>query len=156
MAAVKTTRWSKLVLKVALTTASPLVYTALCSINAARGITFNTSLTEEAIPDCDDLEKLMWLIREKVSMGVEVTGGGKVDKTNVKPLVTWVKDKDTRPCQIILDDDDPANVITFEGDFHLETFSMTGDPGSPTVSGEIALKSSGEVTDVYGANVGGS
>lgn len=156
MAAVKTTRWSKLVLKVAWNDASPLAFTALCTINAARGITFSTSLTEEAIPDCEDLEKLMWMIREKVSIGVEVTGGGKVDKTNVKPFVTWAKDKETRRCQIILDDDIAANVITFEGDFHLETFSMTGDPGSPTVSGEIALKSSGEVTDIYGANVGGA
>jgi len=156
MAAVKTTRWSKLVLKVALNEASPTAFTALCTINASRGISFTTNLTEEAIPDCEDMEKVMWLIREKVSMGADVSGGGKVDKTNVKPLFTWVTDKDTRRCQIILDDDVAANVITFEGDFHLETFSMTGDPGSPTVSGEIALKSSGEVEGTYGANVGGS
>lgn len=155
MAAVKTTRWSKLVLKVG-DGASPQAFTAMCSINASRGISFNTSLTEEAIPDCDDLEAVMWLIREKVSIGVDVTGGGKVDKTNVKPFVDWAKGKDTKRCQVVLDDDVPANVITFEGDFHLETFSMTGDPGSPTVSGEIALKSSGEVEGTYGANVGGS
>lgn len=155
MAAVKTTRWSKLVLKVS-TIAAPTVFNALCSINASRGITFSTSLTEEAIPDCEDLEAVMWMIREKVSIGVEVTGGGKVDKTNVKTFVDWAKGKETLRCQVILDDDLPANVITFEGDFHLETFSMTGDPGSPTVSGEIALKSSGEVEGTYGANVGGT
>jgi len=155
MAAVKTTRWSKLVLKVG-NGADPEVFAPLCSINASRGISFNTSLTEEAIPDCDDLEAVMWLIREKVSIGVDVTGGGKVDKPNVKTFVDWAKDKETKRCQVVLDDDVPANVITFEGDFHLETFSMTGDPGSPTVSGEIALKSSGEVEGTYGANVGGS
>lgn len=155
MAAVKTTRWSKLVLKVA-SAASPTTFVALCSINASRGINFTTSLTEEAIPDCSDMEAVMWMIREKVSIGVEVTGGGKIDKTNVKTFVDWAKDKDTLPCQVVLDDDIAANVITFEGDFHLETFSMTGDPGSPTVSGEIALKSSGEVTGTYGANVGGA
>lgn len=155
MAAVNTTRWSKLVLRVG-DGASPEVFTALCSINAARGLSFNTSLTEEAIPHCSDLEAVMWLIREKISVGVEVTGGGKVDKANVKTFADWVVDKDTKTCQIVLDDATPANVITFEGEFHLETFSMTGDPGSPTVSGEIALKSSGEVVGTYGSAVGGT
>lgn len=155
MAAIKTTRWSKLVLKVG-NNASPEAFTALCSINAARGITFSTTLTEDTIPDCDDMEAVMWMIREKASISVEVTGGGKVDKANVKTFVDWAKDKDTRTCQIVLDDDVAANVITFEGEFHLENFSMTGDPGSPTVSGEIALKSSGEVEGTYGANVGGT
>jgi hypothetical protein len=155
MAAVNTTRWSNLILKVG-DGASPEVFTALCSINASRGLSFNTNLTEEAIPDCSDLEAVMWMIREKVSVGVEVTGGGKVDKANVKTFADWVVSKDVKRCQIVLHDAVAANVITFEGDFHLETFSMTGDPGSPTVSGEIALKSSGEVEGTYGANVGGS
>lgn len=155
MAAVNTTRWSKLVLKVG-DGASPEVFAPLCSINAARGINFTSNLTEEAIPDCEDLEMLMWMIREKVSVGVEVSGGGKIHKPNVKTFVDWQLSKDTKTCQIVLDDDDADNVITFEGEFHLETFSMTGDPGSPTVSGEIALKSSGEITPEYGANVGGT
>lgn len=155
MATVNTTRWSKLVLKVG-DGASPEVFTALCSINAARNVNFTTNLTEEAIPDCSDLEAVMWLIREKVSVSVEAGGSGKVDKANVKTFADWVVDKDPKNCQLILDDPTPANVITFEGAFHLETFGMTGDPGSPTVSGEISLKSTGEVTGTYGANVGGT
>jgi hypothetical protein len=155
MAAVNTTRWSNLILKVG-DGASPEVFTALCTINAARSVNFTTNLTEEAIPDCEDLEKLMWMIREKVSASMETGGGGKVDKANVKPFFDWVTSKDTKNCQIVLHDPVPANVITFEGAFHLETFSMSGDPGSPTVSGEIALKSSGEVTGSFGANVGGT
>ncbi len=155
MALVKTTRWSELVLKVG-NGESPEQHTPMCTINAARGITFNANTTEDSIPDCDDLQKLQWLIREKVSLSVDVTGAGKVHKADVKTLVDWQQSPDPKSCIVVLDDSDPANVIQFEGFYHLTTFSMSGDPGSPSVTGDIALQSSGEVTATYGANVGGA
>ncbi|HAL06350.1 phage tail tube protein [Brevundimonas naejangsanensis] len=155
MALVKTTRWSELVLKVG-DGATPEQFKPLCTINAARGINFNANTTEDSIPDCDDLQKLQWLIREKVSLSVDVTGAGKVDKKDVKPLVDWQQSPETRNCIVVLDDADPDNVIQFLGAYHLTTFSMNGDPGTPTVTGDIALQSSGAVTATYGANVGGA
>lgn len=155
MALVKTTRWSELVLKVG-DGATPEVFTPICTINAARGITFNANTTEDSIPDCDDLQKLQWLIREKVSLSVDVTGAGKVHKADVKRLVDWQQSPDTTNCIVVLDDSEPDNVIEFEGAYHLTTFSMSGDPGSPSVTGDIALQSSGAVTATYGANVGGA
>ena len=152
MALLKFTRWSRLVLKV-LRPGSPQTFVPVCSINAARGINFNANVSEDSIPDCDDLEKLQWLIREKISLSADVTGSGKVHKQNVKGLFTWLTDADARTCQVVLDDPDPDNLITFEGDYHLTTFSMNGDPGTPTVSGDISLQSTGEVTATFGDNV---
>lgn len=154
MAAIKFTRWSKLVLKVG-NSADPVVFAPICTINAARGITFNANMSEDSIPDCDDLEKLQWLLREKVSLSADVTGSGKVNKTDVKTMFDWFSSPDTKRCQVVLDDDLAANVIVFEGDYHLNTFSMAGDPGTPAVTGDIALASSGEIVATYGANVGG-
>lgn len=155
MALVKTTRWSELVLKVG-DGATPEVFTPVCTINAARGITFNANTTEDSIPDCDDLQKLQWLIREKVSLSVDVTGAGKVHKPDVKKFVDWQQSPHPKNCIVVLDDEDPGNVIQFEGAYHLTTFSMAGDPGSPSVTGDIALQSSGAVEATYGANVGGA
>lgn len=154
MALVKTTRWSKLVLKVG-NGATPEVFTPLCSINAARGITFNANTTEDSVPDCDDLEKVQWLIREKVSLSVDISGAGKIHKTDVKQMVDWHASPEPTNCIVVLDDADADNVIQFKGAYHLNTFSMSGDPGSPSVTSDIALQSTGEVTGTYGANVGG-
>jgi len=154
MALVKTTRWSELVLKVG-NGAEPEVFTPLCTINAARGITFNANTTEESIPDCDDLQKVQWLIREKISLSVDVTGSGKVHKIDVKKFVDWHGSIDPVNCIVVLDDAVAANEISFAGAYHLNTFSMSGDPGSPSVTGDISLQSTGAVTATYGANVGG-
>lgn len=155
MAAIKFTRWSKLVLLVG-SGADPEVFTPICTINAARGITFNANVSEDSIPDCSDLEKLQWLLREKISLSADVTGSGKVNKPDVKTMFDWFSSPETRRCQVVLDDAVAANVIRFEGDYHLTTFSMAGDPGTPAVTGDIALSSSGEVEATYGANVGGA
>lgn len=152
MAAIKFTRWSRLVLKVG-NDADPQVFAPKCSINAARGITFNANVSEDSIPDCSDLEKLQWLIREKVSLSADVTGSGKSHKPDVPELFNWWQSPETKRCQLVLDDPDPTMVITFEGDYHLVTFNLAGDPGTPTVSGDIALSSSGAVTATYGSAV---
>lgn len=155
MAMLKFTKWSRLVVKVS-QGGSPETFKALCTLNASRGITFTANVSEDSIPDCDDLEKVQWLVREKASLSADISGNGKVDKGDVKTLYDWVSSEDALKCQVILDDDAAANVITFEGLYHLTTFSMTGDSGAPTVTGEIALQSSGAVTATFGANVGGT
>ena len=62
MAAVKYTRGVKLVLKVG-DGETPEVFTALCTINAERGITFNAQTNDATIPNCDALEEIAWLAR---------------------------------------------------------------------------------------------
>lgn len=155
MAQIKSTRWSELVLKVG-NGATPEVFTPLCTINTSRGITFNANTSEDTIPDCDDLQKIQFLIREKISLSVDVSGAGKTHKADVKTFVDWWASPETTNCIIVLDDADPDNVIQFQGAYHLNTFTLTGDPGAPTVTSDMSLQSSGAVTATYGANVGGA
>ncbi len=154
MAAVNYTRGVKLVLKVG-DGASPEVFTALCTINAERGITFNAQTNDATVPDCADLEAIAFLAREKQSLSVDFTGGGMSDKSNVKTLWDWWKAEEARNCQIVLDDDVAANVITFEGAFHLTQFDLTGNRGEK-VQSTMTLASDGIIDATFGANVGGT
>lgn len=154
MAAVNYTRGVKLVVKVG-DGASPEVFTRLCTINAERGITFNAQSNDATIPDCDDPDKMAWLAREVSTLSVDVTGGGMSHKQDVKKLWDWWSSGDTKNCQVIVDDDTAANVITFEGGFKLPQFDMTGNRGEK-VNSTMSLSSDGEVTATFGANVGGA
>jgi len=154
MAAVNYTRGVKLVLKVG-DGASPGAFTALCTINAERGVTFNAQTNDATIPDCADLEAIAFLAREKQSLSVDFSGGGMSDKANVKTLWDWWVGEDSKNCQIVLDDDTAGNVITFEGAFHLTQFELSGNRGEKVTS-TMTLASDGIVEATFGANVGGT
>lgn len=153
MAAVNYTRGVKLVLKAG-DGASPEIFAALCTINAERGITFNAQTNDETIPNCENPDEIAWTVREKQSLSVDFTGGGMSDKSDVKRLWDWWESDEARNCQIVLDDDTAANVITFEGAFHLTQFDLTGNRGEKVAS-TLTLASDGEVTATFGANVDG-
>lgn len=152
--AFKGTRGVRLVVKVG-DGATPEVFTPLCTINAERGITFNAQTNDETNPNCEDLDAIAWLVREKASLSVDVTGGGKSHKDDVKKLWDWWKSPESKNCQVVVDDDVVANQITFEGPFHLNQFDLTGAEGQKMAS-TMALASDGEVTATFGANVGGA
>lgn len=154
MAAVNYTRGVKLVLKVQ-TVASPPTFTALCTINAERGVTFDGTFRDENVPDCTDPDLLAWVVREAESLSMGVTGGGMSHKQDVNRLWTWWKSGESKACQIILDDDTPANVITWEGDFKLTNFDLNGNRGEKVAS-SVTLASDGEIEAEFGANVSGS
>jgi len=158
MAQIKSTRWSRFVLKVGDggVGGQPEVFKPLCSINSSTGITFTANVAEDTIPDCDDLQKIQWLIREKISLGVEVTGAGRNHKKDVKLFVDWWKAPDAKNCILVLDDDDVANVIEFASAFHLTNYVLGADSGTPTVTNDMTIVSTGEMTETYGANVGGA
>ncbi|WP_436356418.1 phage tail tube protein [Brevundimonas sp. CEF1] len=152
--AFKGTRGVRLVVKVG-DGATPEVFTPLCTINAERGITFNAQTNDETIPDCEDLDAIAWLVREKASLSVDVTGGGKSHKDDIKKLWDWWKSPESQNCQVVVDDDVVANQITFEGPFHLAQFDLNGAEGQKMAS-TMSLSSDGEVTATFGANVGGA
>lgn len=152
--AFKGTRGVRLVVKVG-DGATPEVFTPLCTINAERGITFNAQTNDETIPNCADPEAIAFLSREKSSLSVDVTGGGKNNKEDNKTLWDWWKSPDPRNCQVVLTDPTPANEITWEGAFHLTQYDLTGNEGEK-VGSTMTLASDGEVTATFGANVGGA
>lgn len=153
MAAVNYTRGVKLVLKVE--TAVPDTFAALCTINAERGVTFDGTFRDENVPDCADPDLLAWVVREAESLSMGVTGGGMSDKADVNRLWLWWKSGESKNVQIILDDDTPANVITWEGLFKLTSFDLNGNRGEKVAS-SLTLASDGEIGATFGANVGGA
>lgn len=151
MAAVNYTRGVKLVLKVG-DGESPEVFTALCTINAERGVSFDGQFRDETIPDCADPDLVAWVAREAESLSMSVTGGGMNAKEDNVTLWNWWSSGESKNCQVILDDDDAANRITWEGAFKLTQYELSGNRGEK-VSSTITLASDGEVEATFGANV---
>ena len=143
MAAVKHARGVKLLLKVG-DGASPEVFTAYCSINAARSLQGTAATNEFNIPDCDDPDALAWVTREKVSVSYTVNGAGILNTPDVEDFATWLASEDAKNCQIIVDVPSADGGVIFSGAFHLTEFQITGDRGAK-MECTLSLASSGEV-----------
>lgn len=152
MAAPNTTRGVKLVLKIG-DGADPEVFTARCTINGDRSVAYDATMRDETIPDCDNPDAVAWVGREKESLSVTFSGSGMLHKQDHAIFRNWWASEETKNCEIVIDDDTPANVITETGAFHLTTFNVTGSRGVK-MTADITIVSDGEVTPEYGANVG--
>ena len=144
MAEVKHARGTKLLLKVA-SVAAPTVFTTFCSINAERGITFTAGANDQDIPDCDNPDKIAWVVREKTNLSVSITGSGVLDTSDVQKFYDWLISENTLPVKVIVDVPAASGGVTFTGPFHLTEFSITGDRGEK-MQASIGLSSSGAVT----------
>lgn len=154
MAAVQQTSGSKLVFKLG-DGGSPEVFNTLCTINAQRGMTFNKGMNDEETIDCNDPEAIAWAVRTAISKSVAVTGAGKLHKPDVKKAWDWWNSAEAVNGKMILDDPDADNVITWSGKFHLTDFEVSGDRRTK-VDCSLTIASEGEITAVFGANVGGA
>lgn len=145
MAAVKHARGVKLLLKVG-DGAGPEVFTAKCSINAARGISFSAQTNDFNVPDCADPDLIAWIVREKVSLSVSINGAGILNTPDVEPFFVWFASELSKNCQLHL-----ADVLAadgggyFAGAFHLTDFQITGDRGGK-MEVSLTLASDGAVT----------
>jgi len=146
MAAVKHARGVKLLLKVG-DGASPEVFTAFCTINAARNIKGTTTTNSFNIPDCADPDLLAWVSREKVSIEYSVTGAGILNTPDVQDFSDWLADENSKNCQIVVDVPSADGGVIFEGAFHLTDFDITGDRGKK-MEATLTLASDGPVTVV--------
>jgi hypothetical protein len=144
MAAVKHARGVKLLLKVG-NGASPEVFTALCTINAARSLKGTAGTNEFNIPDCLDPDQLAWIAREKVSLSYTVSGAGILNTPDVTTLTTWLAAEASKNCQIVVDVPSADGGVIFEGFFHLTDVDFSGDRGGK-MECSISLASDGEVT----------
>lgn len=144
MTAVKHARGIKLVLKVG-NGASPEVFTAKCSINSQRGISFSAATRDFVVPDCTDPDLIGWIAREKESLSVAVTGAGMLNTPDVEDFFDWWKSEDSVNCQVVVDVPSAVGGVIFGGAYHLTEFSITGDKGAKQEI-SISLASDGEVT----------
>jgi hypothetical protein len=145
MAAVTDMRGIKLLIKVE-DVNSPSAYTAYCTINAARGISFSSAVNEFNIPDCADPDLLAWVAREKVNVSCSITGAGMLNTPDTEAFFDWAKDSDTRNVRVYLDGVSTADGGGYwAGAFHCTEFAVTGDRGT-RAEASITLVSDGEVT----------
>lgn len=146
MAAVKHARGVKLLLKVG-DGATPEVFTAYCTINAARSIKGTATTNEFNIPDCADPDLLAWVVREKVSLSYSVNGAGILNTPDVEAFATWLAAESSKNCQMVVDVPSADGGVIFEGAFHLTDFEITGDRGGK-MEANISLASDGTITVV--------
>lgn len=141
---VKNARGVKLFLKVG-NGASPEVFTAFCTINAQRGITFTAGTREFPLIDCNDPDAIAWILREKDSLSAAFTGAGQLNTPDVEEFFDWLKEEDSRNCQVVLDVPAIDGGIIWEGKWHLTEFSITGDRGTKQEA-SITAASDGEIS----------
>lgn len=125
MTAVAHAKGVTLVLKVG-DGASPEVFTALCSINSERGITFTSTLNDTVIPDCTDPEAIATIARDKTDYSASFTGAGILDVGDELVMFNWLKSTDSKNCKVIVAG---AGGTTFDAAWHLGEFSLTGNRG---------------------------
>ena len=124
---------------------TPEVFTAFCTINAARSVTGDAATNDFNIPDCDDPDTLGWLAREKVSLSYAAQGAGILNTPDVQAFTDWLADPNSRNCQIVVDVPATDGGVVFAGPFHLTQFEITGDRGTK-MEATLNLISDGEIT----------
>ncbi|MGV6872554.1 phage tail tube protein [Pseudochelatococcus sp. B33] len=122
--------------------ASPEVFGAPCGFTE-RAITFNKSLGESNIPDCDNEDAASWTGRDVIAKSASIRSAGLLDED---ALSTW---------QGMVESDEPKNVRVelwrsgtkkghWQAPFHLESFEPGGSQGQK-VAVSVSLQSDGEV-----------
>lgn len=140
MTAVSHAKGVLLVLKVG-DGATPEAFTARCSINAERGITFTSTLNGTPIPDCDDPEALAAVANDKTDYSASFTGSGILNVGQELEFFNWWKSKSPKNCKVIVD---AAGGSTFTAAWHLAEFSITGARGGK-LEVSLSLTSDGAV-----------
>ncbi|MBD3818403.1 MAG: hypothetical protein IE912_05780 [Brevundimonas diminuta] len=128
MADIKHARGVKLLVKVA-RPATPTVFETFCTINAERGITFTAGVNEQEVIDCEDIEAVAWVLREKTNLSAAITGSGTVNTPDIDIFYDWLIDPDSWPTKTIIDVPAGDGGIVFTGKMHLTEFSVTGNKG---------------------------
>ena len=141
---IKNARGVKLVLKVG-NGAQPEVFTARCTINAARGITFTATTNDSPAIICETPDAIAWVLREKSGLSASVTGAGMTNTPDVQVFFDWLVSPDSKNCQVVLDVPATDGGVIFAAAFHLSEFAVTGDRGGK-VESSITLISDGAVT----------
>ncbi len=147
MAVITHARGVKLLLKVGDGGDPSETFTAYCTVNAARGITFTAATNDFNLPECSDPDQIAWVAREKVSLSVAVSGAGILNTPDVQDFFDWWSDDASKNCQIVVDVPSADGGVIFEGAFHLTEFAITGDRGGKQEA-TLSLASDGEVTAV--------
>lgn len=127
--------------------ATPIVYAAPCGFTS-KSLNLGKSLSEVAIPDCDDPDKPIATGRDVESTTASVDGEGVLAASAV---VTWLdayESVDAVPVKIEVEFS--SGTVTWTGFMHVETLEIGAEQGG-RVTINVSLQSDGELvrTDTF-------
>ncbi len=127
--------------RVLLETITPGIYAAPCGFTS-KTVTLTKGLEEQAVPDCDDPDKVDWLGRDAVSLSMAVSGEGVLAEESIE---TWLNAWESiDSVNVKVEMEFPAKTITWTGKMHVETMEGTAPNGRTTTS-NISMQSDGEM-----------
>lgn len=118
---------------------NPNLYVAPCGLTS-KGLSLNKGLSEESIPDCDDPDAPLWLARDVQNLSMSITGNGLLAAESEDVWVSAAMS--TEPVKALVEVEFSTGTRTFEGDFQVDTFSISGENGG-RITSEISLQSDG-------------
>ena len=121
--------------------ASPEVFTHDCSINAARGIQFQSQGQDVFVPDCASPEAPAWRKHYKTGLSASINGAGVADLSGIEALDAWFRSDDAKNIQVFCNTHGK-----WAGAFKLTSLQWDGDPtkGDP-VAFSCTMESHGTV-----------
>jgi hypothetical protein len=82
--------------------ASPEVFSASCTINTSRSITFSSKSSTAEVPDCTNPSAPATTLRQVQSTDLSFDGAGLCDGPSVLPLVQWQQSGQPKNAKIIV------------------------------------------------------
>lgn len=127
--------------------AVPIVYSAPCGFTS-KSLSLEKSLSEVAIPDCDDPDKPMALGRDVESTSASIEGEGVLAASSV---LTWLEAYDsTDSIPVKVEVEFSSGTVTFTGNMHVESLELGAEQGG-RVTLNVSMQSDGELirTDTF-------
>lgn len=128
--------------------ASPEVFSAPCLINTDRGIQFTANFNADIVPDCDNITSPAQVVQVVDSISMSISGGGKLDRDDVKTYVDALTAGTPSNYRIRVGDVDSAGSVEIIVPMVITNFNITSQR-TATAECDITFESSGfEASDV--------
>lgn len=127
--------------------AVPIVYSSPCGFTS-KSLSLEKSLSEVAIPDCDDPDRPMALGRDVESTSASIEGEGVLAASSV---LTWLDAYDsTDSVPVKVEVEFSSGTVTFTGNMHVESLELGAEQGG-RVTLNVSMQSDGELvrTDTF-------